>query len=66
MKNKWILDVLFDLRAYAQENGLMALAEHLEEASFLASAEIATLEERAARSTPANDHIRSETHSKII
>ncbi|WP_208350472.1 hypothetical protein [Pseudaestuariivita rosea] len=44
MKNKWIMDVLLDLRAYALQNDLPNLAEHLEEASLLAATEMASNE----------------------
>lgn len=41
MRSDWILDVLADLRAFAQSNGLPRLAEHLDDASLCALAEIA-------------------------
>lgn len=40
MQNDWILDVLSDLRSFAQENGLPRLAQHLDETALLAAAEI--------------------------
>lgn len=40
MKHDWILDVLRDLTAYAQANGMPALAEHMEDAQLLAAAEM--------------------------
>lgn len=40
MGNDWILDVLADLKTYAQQNGLSALAVQLEETVQLARAEI--------------------------
>lgn len=42
MKYDWILDVLVDLRAFAQANGLDALAEELEQTRVVASVEIAS------------------------
>lgn len=42
MKNDWILDVLADLKAFAQANGLTALVEQLEDTSLVAAAEIAS------------------------
>ncbi|MEZ5716076.1 MAG: hypothetical protein R3D85_13455 [Paracoccaceae bacterium] len=42
MKNDWILDVLADLKAFAKANGLVALAEQLEDTSLIAAAEIAS------------------------
>jgi hypothetical protein len=42
MRNDWILDVLTDLKAFAQANGLSALAEQLEDTALVAAAEIAS------------------------
>jgi hypothetical protein len=47
MGNKWIIDVLADLRAYADLNGLAALADKLEETSAIAKAEISMTPEGA-------------------
>jgi len=47
MKKAWILDVLSDLKAFAQVNGLPALAEQLTETADLAALEIASAEEKA-------------------
>ena len=41
MNYTWILDVLTDLRSFAQTNGLTALAEQLADTSLVAAAEIA-------------------------
>ncbi len=40
MGNKWIIDVLADLRAFADLNGLPELAGKLDEATTVAKAEI--------------------------
>ena len=48
MKNDWILDVLSDLKNFAQKNGHALLAEHLDVAKVIARAEIASVNERAA------------------
>lgn len=45
MRSDWILDVLADLKAFAQSNGLPNLAEHLDDASLCALAEIANQSE---------------------
>lgn len=45
METDWILDVLADLRTFARQNGLPALAEQIEEASLLAAVEIASTAE---------------------
>ncbi len=44
MANDWILDVLSDLKAFAAENGLLALADQLDEAALVAATEISSLE----------------------
>ena len=45
MKQDWILDVLFDLRSFARANGMPALAAQLDDATFVAQAELALLAE---------------------
>ncbi|UYV36193.1 hypothetical protein N4R57_14325 [Rhodobacteraceae bacterium D3-12] len=42
MKKDWILDVLADLKTFAQNNGLASLAIQLEETALVATAEIAS------------------------
>lgn len=49
MHNDWILDVLADLRSFAQENGMSRLALHLNETTLLAATEIANSGAGAAR-----------------
>lgn len=44
MAHDWILDVLADLRAYANKNGLSALADELDDATLVAATEIASAE----------------------
>ncbi len=44
----WMIRVLEDLQTYARSNGLAALAEHLDQARFLALTEIANLPEPEA------------------
>lgn len=41
MKNEWILDVLADLRAFAQDHHLPALSEQLDDARLIAASELA-------------------------
>jgi len=45
MQNEWILDVLTDLRTFAQNNDLGALADQLENTRLLAATEMASLGE---------------------
>lgn len=51
MKNDWILDVLSDLRSFAQLNGMQALADSLAETAELAMTEIemTSVEEKVRR-----------------
>lgn len=42
MPNDWIIDVLADLRAFAELNGLEATAAQLEDASLVALAELSS------------------------
>lgn len=45
METDWILDVLADLRTFARQNGLPALAEQIDETCLLAAVEIASTAE---------------------
>jgi hypothetical protein len=49
MANDWILDVLSDLKAFAAENGLLALAGQLDETTLVAATEISSLEEQGQK-----------------
>ena len=40
MGNEWILDVLRDLRRFADANGMARLADRIDEASHVAASEI--------------------------
>lgn len=40
MRNDWILHVLTDLRTFADQNGMLALAVQLDETLIVASTEI--------------------------
>ncbi len=42
MANDWILDVLADLKAFANKNGLSKTADQLDDATLIAAAEIAS------------------------
>jgi len=42
MSNEWIIDVLTDLRTFAQTNGMEATAAELEDACLVALAELAS------------------------
>lgn len=49
MRNDWILDVLADLRQFAQSNDLPLLAEQLDDTALIAVAEISGSDERSAK-----------------
>ncbi len=40
MQNEWILDVLADLKAFAQQNGMGVLAEQLNDTRLVAASEL--------------------------
>lgn len=42
MQNDWILDVLADLKSFAESNGLGALAQQLDDTAMIAAAEISS------------------------
>lgn len=44
MQYEWILDVLTDLKAFAKSNGLIFLAEQLDDTALVAAAEIAQID----------------------
>ncbi|MEY5037212.1 MAG: hypothetical protein RL472_318 [Pseudomonadota bacterium] len=52
MRHEWVFDVLRDLKAYAQSNGLPALAAKAEEALTIARAEIIALPESESDADP--------------
>lgn len=43
MPDKWIVDVLTDLMAYAEQNGLSVTAEQLDDARLIALTEISNM-----------------------
>lgn len=55
MRNEWILDVLLDLRGYAQKNGMDALSAQLDTTREVAAAEIAFHMEGAPVRAEADD-----------
>lgn len=55
MRSDWVLDVLADLRSFAQANDLPKLAEHLDDTAIVAMAEFASRDERSAQSGHAGD-----------
>lgn len=63
MRNDWVLDVLADLRSFAQANDLPLLAEHLDDAAHVATAEFAARVERSAKGGHVGDAERTGTDS---
>lgn len=55
MKNDWILDVLADLKMFAKENGLVALAEQLDDTTLIAATELTSLGGRAPLAAKVDD-----------
>tara|TARA_B110000879_G_scaffold202003_1_gene277795 strand:+ start:1298 stop:1516 length:219 start_codon:yes stop_codon:yes gene_type:complete len=49
MRSEWVLDVLADLRSFAEANALPLLAEQLDDTALVDMAEIASKDERSAR-----------------
>jgi cytochrome c553 len=46
MTQDWILDVLSDLKTFARDNGMSALAEQLDDTAIVAMSDIAALRDR--------------------
>lgn len=44
MNNEWMIDVLTDLRKFALKQAMLDLAEHLDDAIFVAAAEMRSAE----------------------
>jgi len=40
MKAYWVIDILKDIRQFSEKNGMMTLAEQLDDAIFVAASEI--------------------------
>ena len=51
MSHNWILDVLADLKMFAQQNDLVALAEQLDDTTLVAATELASKETGASAAT---------------
>lgn len=56
MRDEWILDVLTDLRQFADANNLPLLAEQLDDTAIIATAEITTRDERASQRIHEDEH----------
>lgn len=56
MRSDWILDVLTDLKTFANANDLPVLAEQLDDTAIVALAEIAAMHERTQNEPNAEEH----------
>ena len=54
MGQKWVIDVIADLRTFADQNGLPLLAAQLDVTSTVAQSEIASVFEGAPRASNVN------------
>ncbi len=54
MGQKWIIDVIADLRAFADQNGLPLLAHQLDVTTTVAQAEVASMSEGAPHAANLN------------
>jgi hypothetical protein len=61
MKNTWIVDVIEDLRRFADCNGFPGISEKLEEASLVAALELAIETPESAR-----DAVGHERDSRTV
>lgn len=70
MRQDWVLDVLTDLKSFAQQNGMFTLAEHLDDTLIVAAAEIAAHGgfddgvDRGLNARGADQHIAAGKHSQ--
>lgn len=62
MGQKWIIDVIADLRVFADQNGLPLLAHQLDAASAVAQVELASVLEGAPRAANGNDSQLAPDH----
>lgn len=62
MRSDWILDVLADLRSFAETNDLPRLAEQLDDTALIAMAEFASKHERSAERVDVGDTKQTREH----
>ena len=63
--NDWILDVLADLKSFADANGLPALAEQLDDTTLIAASEIAAKAQEAINRTNGEQRQFGSDHRTI-
>ena len=62
MRREWIIDVLADLKAFAEHNGMDATAAGLEDAALVAVAEISSLARPGARAAVIEAEVIEQSH----
>jgi len=55
MTNEWMIDVLADLRKFAEKQAMLELTEHLDDAIFVAAIEIRNQDRDRVASAGVND-----------
>lgn len=58
MQNNWILDVLADLKTFALANGLLTLAEQLDDTALIAAADLSSVNEGTGGDAATGGHIK--------
>lgn len=64
MQHDWIIDVLADVKTFAQCNGLDRLAEHLDDTMMVATAEIAS--SVRDRTDGAAAHVEESGNARVV
>jgi hypothetical protein len=65
MPNDWIIDVLTDLRRFAEQNGLNTLADHLDDTVLVAASELSAKRKMTAGEKTTNACQSGNTHLPI-
>ncbi|MEM8554651.1 MAG: hypothetical protein AAGF71_07455 [Pseudomonadota bacterium] len=63
MTDDWVLDVLVDLKSFAQQNGMFNLAEHLDDTLIVAAAELA---HHGGEASKVSDGTEGRQHSRNV
>lgn len=66
MRSDWVLDVLADLRSFAEANALPLLAEQLDDTALVAMAEIASKDERSAQQIDVGEAKQTRGHIVLV
>ncbi len=66
MPKEWIIDVLADLQAFAERNGLEATAAGVEDAVLVAMAELAAQDTTEPILEPAPAHVETGRHADNV